>query len=57
MSAKIASESTVISGVDALDPVAREELVVVLDDAVVDTDDRAVPDRMVVDLDVGVPFV
>ena len=38
----------------ALDPVPREELVVVGDDAVVDADDRAVTDGMVVGLDVRV---
>ena len=37
-----------------LDPVAREQLVVVGDDPVVDADDRAVPDRVVVGLDVRV---
>ena len=35
----------------ALDAVAREQRVVVLDDAVVDPDDGAVPDRVVVRLD------
>ena len=35
-------------GLGAGDPVLREELVVVLDDPVVDPDDRAVPDRVVV---------
>ena len=36
------------AGLGAGDPVLREELVVVLDDPVVDPDDRAVPDRVVV---------
>jgi hypothetical protein len=40
--------------VRALDPVTREKIVVVLDDAVVNADDGAVPNRVVVDLDVGV---
>ena len=54
MSAKIASESTVISGSGALDAVRGEQRVVVLDDAVVDADDGAVADRVVVRLDLGV---
>ena len=40
----------------ALDPVPGEELVVVGDDAVVHADDRAVPDRVVVGLDVRMAF-
>src|SRR4029078_9018020 len=38
----------------ALDPVPGEECVVVLDDTVVDADDPAVSDRVVVGLDLGV---
>jgi RNA polymerase primary sigma factor len=40
----------------ALDPVPGEQLVVVLDDTVVNTDDAAVSDRVVVHLDVGMPL-
>ena len=47
-SAKIASESTVISGSARVDVVAREELLVVDDDPVVDARHVAVADRMVV---------
>ncbi len=54
MRAKIASESTVISGSAPVEPVAREDLLVVLDDPVVDADDGAVPDRVVVGEDRGV---
>ena len=49
--AKIASESTVISGRSALEAVAGEDLVVVHDDPVVDADHRAVADGVVVGLD------
>ncbi len=38
------------------DPVPGEELVVVLDHAVVDADDGPVPDRVVVRLDLGMPL-
>ena len=48
MRAKIASESTVISGSARSSAVAGEDLLVVDDDPVVDADDRAVPDRVVV---------
>ena len=41
-------------GLGSLDAVAGEELVVVLDDAVVDANDAAVPDRVVVRRDLGV---
>ena len=48
------SESTVMSGLGARDPVLVEELVVVLDDPVVDPDHRAVADRVVVGGEAGV---
>ena len=50
-SAKIASESTVISASARVEAVAGEDLFVVDDDPVVDPDHGAVPDRMVVRLD------
>ena len=41
----------------AADPVAGEERIVVLDHAVVDPDDSAVPDRVVVRGNLGVTLV
>ena len=50
-SAKIASESTVISGVARAEAELGEDRIVVRDESVVDADHGAVPDRVVVRLD------